>query len=109
MAASAVPQTSAPLRILPGLSSAAQAAVDTDPAEIVKRWIANLSDGAKRKYRQAAREFCAWALHQENAVPEDARSRLIASYDPELSESEWALGYRWDIVLRGKQATPETR
>jgi protocatechuate 3,4-dioxygenase, beta subunit len=35
-----------------------------------------------------------------------ARARLVADYDPELSEAEWALGYRFDIVLRGHAATP---
>jgi protocatechuate 3,4-dioxygenase beta subunit len=35
-----------------------------------------------------------------------ARERLIADYDPNLSEAEWALGYRFDIVLRGRDATP---
>jgi len=35
-----------------------------------------------------------------------ARERLIAQYDPGLSEPEWALGYRWDMVLRGRAATP---
>ncbi|HEV2303176.1 MAG TPA: protocatechuate 3,4-dioxygenase subunit beta, partial [Stellaceae bacterium] len=35
-----------------------------------------------------------------------ARERLIADYDPELSEAEWALGYRFDVVLRGRAATP---
>ena len=30
----------------------------------------------------------------------------LAQYDPELSEPEWALGYRWDMVLRGRAATP---
>ena len=54
------------------LSPEAQRAVDTDPAEIVRRWIAGLSDGCRRKYRQAAREFCHWALHRDDAVPEDA-------------------------------------
>ncbi|MDI3341481.1 MAG: protocatechuate 3,4-dioxygenase subunit beta [Sphaerobacter sp.] len=41
-----------------------------------------------------------------NAVPEPARSRLIATYAHDVTEPEWALGYRWDIVLRGPQATP---
>jgi protocatechuate 3,4-dioxygenase beta subunit len=42
-----------------------------------------------------------------NAVPtEDARKRLIASYDHDVTEPEWALGYRWDIVVRGAYATP---
>jgi protocatechuate 3,4-dioxygenase, beta subunit len=37
---------------------------------------------------------------------ETARQRLIADYDPNLSEAEWALGYRFEIVLRGREATP---
>jgi protocatechuate 3,4-dioxygenase beta subunit len=39
-------------------------------------------------------------------VDADARDRLIAKYDGSLSEPEWALGYRWDIVLRGRAQTP---
>ena len=35
-----------------------------------------------------------------------ARERLICAYDPALSEAEWALGYRFDMVLRGRAATP---
>ena len=35
-----------------------------------------------------------------------ARERLICSYEPELSEAEWALGYHFDLVLRGRAATP---
>jgi protocatechuate 3,4-dioxygenase beta subunit len=35
-----------------------------------------------------------------------ARERLVSNYDPSLSEAEWALGYRFDIVLRGRDATP---
>jgi protocatechuate 3,4-dioxygenase beta subunit len=41
-----------------------------------------------------------------NAVPEAAQPRLIAAYDHSVTEAEWALGWRWDIVLRGPQATP---
>jgi len=41
-----------------------------------------------------------------SAVPEAARSRLIAEYDHSITEPQWALGYRFDIVLRGPQATP---
>ena len=45
-----------------------------------------------------------------NAVPtEPARERLIASFDLEVTEPEWALGYRFDIVLRGRDATPMDR
>jgi protocatechuate 3,4-dioxygenase beta subunit len=36
----------------------------------------------------------------------EARERLISRYDPELSQAEYALGYRFDIVLRGRNATP---
>jgi protocatechuate 3,4-dioxygenase, beta subunit len=35
-----------------------------------------------------------------------ARERLVAAYDHDLSQHEWATGYRWDIVLAGRQATP---
>jgi protocatechuate 3,4-dioxygenase beta subunit len=37
---------------------------------------------------------------------EAARNRLVARYDHGLSEAEWALGYRFDMVLRGRAATP---
>lgn len=40
------------------------------------------------------------------AVPEAARSRLVAAYDHDVTEPEWALGYRWDIVLGGSLSTP---
>lgn len=41
------------------------------------------------------------------SVPnEDARRRLIAAYDHNVTEPGWALGYRFDIVLRGRGATP---
>jgi protocatechuate 3,4-dioxygenase beta subunit len=35
-----------------------------------------------------------------------ARERLVSSLDWELSQSEYALGYRFDIVLRGPLETP---
>jgi protocatechuate 3,4-dioxygenase beta subunit len=34
------------------------------------------------------------------SVPEAARERLIAGFELELTRSEWALGYRFDLVLR---------
>lgn len=40
------------------------------------------------------------------AVPKEAGQRLIARYDHSLSSPEWALGWRWDIVLAGPSATP---
>jgi protocatechuate 3,4-dioxygenase beta subunit len=42
-----------------------------------------------------------------NSIPDArARERLISRYDPELSQAEYALGYRFDIVLRGPKSTP---
>jgi protocatechuate 3,4-dioxygenase beta subunit len=35
-----------------------------------------------------------------------ARERLISRFDLETTQPEWALGYKFDIVLRGRQATP---
>ncbi|MBS0641974.1 MAG: protocatechuate 3,4-dioxygenase subunit beta [Acetobacteraceae bacterium] len=35
-----------------------------------------------------------------------ARNRLIASFDIEATQPAWALGYRFDFVLRGRNATP---
>ncbi len=41
-----------------------------------------------------------------NSIPDEkARERLISAFDIELTEPDWALGYRWDIVLRGRTAT----
>jgi protocatechuate 3,4-dioxygenase beta subunit len=37
---------------------------------------------------------------------ERARQRLISSFDPENTRPEWALAFRFDIVLRGHDATP---
>jgi protocatechuate 3,4-dioxygenase beta subunit len=35
-----------------------------------------------------------------------ARNRLVSVFDWETTIPEYALGYRWDIVLRGREATP---
>jgi protocatechuate 3,4-dioxygenase beta subunit len=37
---------------------------------------------------------------------ERARERLISKFELELTEPEWALGFRFDIVLGGREATP---
>ena len=42
-----------------------------------------------------------------NSVPDaGGRERLIARLDPQNAIPEWALAYRFDIVLRGRAATP---
>jgi len=37
---------------------------------------------------------------------EQARRRLIASFELDLTVPNWAHGYRWDIVLGGRYGTP---
>jgi protocatechuate 3,4-dioxygenase beta subunit len=42
-----------------------------------------------------------------NGIPDEkARDRLIASYAHDVTRPEWALGYRFDIVLSGSRVTP---
>lgn len=35
-----------------------------------------------------------------------ARARMVATYDHDLTQPEWATGYRWDVVLTGAHRTP---
>jgi protocatechuate 3,4-dioxygenase beta subunit len=35
-----------------------------------------------------------------------ARDRLVATYAHDVTQHEWATGYRWDIVLTGAHSTP---
>jgi protocatechuate 3,4-dioxygenase beta subunit len=45
-----------------------------------------------------------------NAVPDErARNRMISAFDLSLTRPEFALGYRFDIILRGADATPMER
>jgi protocatechuate 3,4-dioxygenase beta subunit len=42
-----------------------------------------------------------------NSIPDEAgRQRLVATYDHDVTEPMWALGYRFDIVLNGSRMTP---
>ncbi|MDB5797805.1 MAG: protocatechuate 3,4-dioxygenase, beta subunit [Paucimonas sp.] len=42
-----------------------------------------------------------------NSIPDEiGRQRLVSSFDWETTEPEYALGYRFDIILRGRDATP---
>ena len=42
-----------------------------------------------------------------NAIPDEkARARLISVFDLATTVPEWALGFRFDIVLRGRERTP---
>jgi protocatechuate 3,4-dioxygenase beta subunit len=41
-----------------------------------------------------------------NSAPEAGRASMIAEYAHDVTMPEWALGWRWDIVLGGPRATP---
>ncbi len=42
-----------------------------------------------------------------NAVRDErARERLVSEFDMTLTEPDWALGFRWDIVVGGREPTP---
>lgn len=41
-----------------------------------------------------------------NSVPEGARERMIATFDYDETRENFAVGYKFDIVLRGRNATP---
>jgi protocatechuate 3,4-dioxygenase beta subunit len=41
-----------------------------------------------------------------NSIPDEkARQRMVSRYDHEITQQEWALGYQFDIVLRGSEAS----
>jgi len=41
------------------------------------------------------------------SIPDErARQRLISTFDLQITQPAWALGFRFDIVLRGSEATP---
>jgi protocatechuate 3,4-dioxygenase beta subunit len=42
-----------------------------------------------------------------NSIPDErVRQRLVSRFDLDATVPEWALGFSWDIVLRGGRATP---
>ena len=41
-----------------------------------------------------------------DSVPKESRERLISSFDMDATVPNWALAYRFDIVLRGRLQTP---
>nr|WP_156396255.1 MULTISPECIES: protocatechuate 3,4-dioxygenase subunit beta [unclassified Caulobacter] len=41
-----------------------------------------------------------------NAVPMPFRQRMVSRFDIGTSQANWALGYLFDVVLRGREATP---
>jgi protocatechuate 3,4-dioxygenase beta subunit len=44
------------------------------------------------------------------SIPDErAKRRLVAGFDLDITQPEWALGYRFDIILRGCEETPFER
>ena len=41
----------------------------------------------------------------QSIVDQDARDRLVATYNHDQTKPEWALAYNWDIVLTGSKRT----
>jgi integrase/recombinase XerC len=72
----AVPRNEAhPLSLLPVLSPAAAKAISTTPAEIIARWIASVSEDARRAYSRALQTFTSWAI--PGAADAQAGLRLL--------------------------------
>jgi protocatechuate 3,4-dioxygenase beta subunit len=45
-----------------------------------------------------------------NSIPDPrGRERLISRLDLDETVPEWALAFQWDVVLRGREATPFER
>ena len=39
-------------------------------------------------------------------VPEHVRDRVVAAFDIDTTEPDWSLAFKFDLVLRGREATP---
>ena len=50
--------------------------------------------------------LCAYDPMYQSIADDRARQRLVSSFDLALTRPGWALGYRFDIVLRGRYSTP---
>jgi len=44
-----------------------------------------------------------------SVLDKEAAARMVSRFDLETAVPEWALGFRFDIVLRGREATPMER
>ena len=50
--------------------------------------------------------FRADQSEHHDPIVRNVTQRLVSRFDLDLTEPEWALGYRFDIVLRGRDSTP---
>ena len=53
--------------------------------------------------------LCAYDPMFQSVRDPRAQQRLVSTFDLSLTEANWALGYRFDIVLRGERSTPFER
>ena len=83
--------------------SHAAATADADPVttEIVRQGLNAAADQMKRALVRTAFSPVIYEI-----LDFAARQRLIAAYAHDVTQPEWALGWRWDIVLNGSAATP---
>ena len=49
---------------------------------------------------------CCARYSDANSISRKARLRMVSSFDLENTIPDWALCFRWNIVLRGREATP---
>ena len=48
----------------------------------------------------------AWTVRDVAAHLLDTQQRLVSRFDLEVTQPGWALGFNFDIVLRGQHSTP---
>ena len=65
-----------------------------------------LAQGAQKSWPIKVSETSAFDAVFQGGGDAAARDRLVSILDPDLMQPDWALGYRFDIVLRGRAATP---
>jgi integrase/recombinase XerD len=88
------------LALLPRLTQAAAAALDTDASEILRRWFAGLGSSARTKYGQALRQFATWATGDQDPAP-DATLRLLVDAG-RVGARQMAIGWRDSLLAAGK-------
>ena len=77
------------------------------PATSTSRCSAARSPSASSRRCTSPTTRCSSRTRCSNRSPtQPSSARLVASYAHDLTEPSWALGYRFDIVLRGPARTP---
>lgn len=85
---------------LPVLTTTAQKAASTDPAELLRRWFSGLSPASVRKYRLALRSFADWSIHEQDRSAE-ADMRLLIAAGPARTHAMLE-GWRDELLAAGK-------